>query len=171
MSAGRTLRAQGATAGSYYREMSYERGYIDCPHQRTGVRAEIVEQQMHHLVKYIQLPQDWLEQASSEVGDDEEIIQLRRQRDRLEAERRREGEAAEREHYKGAGAGGVVEALGAQKRGHRPCAPLDGEVGRLRAIMACVGRGPHGGAIRGGPRSPAQRSVGSVCLGFAPPAS
>ena len=86
---GRTLRAQGATAGSYYREMSYERGYIDCPHQRTGVRAEIVEQQMHHLVKYIQLPQDWLEQASSEVGDDEEIIQLRRQRDRLEAERRR----------------------------------------------------------------------------------
>jgi DNA invertase Pin-like site-specific DNA recombinase len=86
---GRTLRAQGATTGSYYREMSYERGYIDCPHQRTGVRAEVVEQQMHHLVDYIQLPQDWLEQASSEVGDDEEIIQLRRQRDRLEAERRR----------------------------------------------------------------------------------
>lgn len=86
---GRTLRAQGSDHGSYYREMSYERGYIDCPHQRLGVRAEILEKQMRDLIEYIQLPEDWLQEVSSRVGDEEEIINLRRQRDRLEAERRR----------------------------------------------------------------------------------
>jgi len=86
---GRTLRAQGAKAGSYYREMSYERGYIDCPHQKTGVRAELLEQQVHELIKYIQLPEDWIKEVADQAGDENEMINLRRQRDRLEAERRR----------------------------------------------------------------------------------
>ncbi len=86
---GRTLRAQGAAAGSYYREMSYERGYIDCPHQKTGVRAELLEQQVHELIKYIQLPEDWIKEVADQAGDENEMINLRRQRDRLEAERRR----------------------------------------------------------------------------------
>jgi hypothetical protein len=86
---GRTLRAQGANAGSYYREMSYERGYIDCPHQKTGVRAELLEQQVHELIKYIQLPEDWIIEIADQAGDENEMINLCRQRDRIEAERRR----------------------------------------------------------------------------------
>ena len=86
---GRTLRAQGAKNGSYYREMSYERGYIDCPHQKTGVRADVLEKQIHSLIKHIQLPDDWISEVANRAGDDEEMIRLRRQRDRLEAERRR----------------------------------------------------------------------------------
>jgi site-specific DNA recombinase len=61
---GRTLRSQGANAGSYYREMSYERGYVDCPHQKTGVRAELLEQQVNELIKYIQLPEDWIKEIA-----------------------------------------------------------------------------------------------------------
>jgi DNA invertase Pin-like site-specific DNA recombinase len=86
---GRTLRAQGARAGSYYREMSYERGYVDCPHQKTGVRAEVLERQVHELIKYIQLPEDWVQEVADHAGDEEELARLNRQRDRLEAERRR----------------------------------------------------------------------------------
>ncbi|MCJ7434853.1 MAG: recombinase family protein [Anaerolineales bacterium] len=86
---GRTLRAQGANTGSYYREMSYERGYIDCPHQKTGVRAELLEKQVHELIKYIQLPEDWTKDVVDQAGDENEMINLHRQRDRIEAERRR----------------------------------------------------------------------------------
>jgi len=86
---GRTLRAQGAKAGSYYREMSYERGYIDCPHQKTGVRAELLEQQVHELIKYIQLPEDWVQEVADQAGDEDEMIHLQHQRDRIESERRR----------------------------------------------------------------------------------
>jgi site-specific DNA recombinase len=86
---GRTLRAQGANTGSYYREMSYERGYIDCPHQKTGVRAELLEKQVHELIKYIQLPEDWIKEVVDQAGDENEMINLHRQRDRIEAERRR----------------------------------------------------------------------------------
>lgn len=86
---GRTLRAQGARAGSYYREMSYERGYVDCPHQKTGVRAELLERQVHELIKYIQLPEDWVQEVADHAGNEEELERLNRQRDRLEAERRR----------------------------------------------------------------------------------
>jgi site-specific DNA recombinase len=86
---GRTLRAQGAKSGSYYREMSYERGYVDCPHQKTGVRAELLEAQVHELIKYIQLPEDWVQEVADNAGDEEEMARLSRQRDRLESERRR----------------------------------------------------------------------------------
>lgn len=86
---GRKLRAQGSRSATYYREMSYERGFIDCPHQRIGTRTEIVDRQIHELIRLIQLPQDWLDEASNRVGDDNETHELQRQRGRLEAERRR----------------------------------------------------------------------------------
>lgn len=86
---GRTLRAQGAESGPYYREMSYQRGYIDCPHQNIGIRAEILDSQINTLIKSIQLPNDWLTEVTNQVKDDEQLIELRRQRDRLEAERHR----------------------------------------------------------------------------------
>jgi len=86
---GRTLRAQGAKNGSYYREMSYERGYIDCPNQKTGVRADTLERQIHSLIEHIQLPDDWINEVAERAGSDDEMIRLRRQRDRIEAERRR----------------------------------------------------------------------------------
>ena len=86
---GRTLRAQGAESGQYYREMSYQRGYIDCPHQNMGIRAEILENQINILIRNIQLPSDWLTEVTNQVKDDEQLVELSRQRDRLEAERHR----------------------------------------------------------------------------------
>lgn len=86
---GRTLRAQGTASGSYYREMSYQRGFADCPHQKTGVRADLLEKQIHTLINYLQLPTEWISQMAERVGSDSEMISLRRQRDRLEAARRR----------------------------------------------------------------------------------
>ena len=44
---------------------------------------------MRDLIEYIQLPEDWLQEVANRVGDDTEIANLRPQRDRLEAERRR----------------------------------------------------------------------------------
>jgi site-specific DNA recombinase len=86
---GRKLRAQGSKTGKYYREMSYERGYTDCPHQRIGVRTEIVEKQIHALIPMINLPREWLDEVENRVGDDKETVDLQRQRDRLDAELRR----------------------------------------------------------------------------------
>jgi hypothetical protein len=73
----------------YYREMSYERGYVDCPDHSLGVRTEVVEKQIHAIVNAIQLPADWQQALAEQLGDDEETAQLQRQRQSLEAERRR----------------------------------------------------------------------------------
>jgi site-specific DNA recombinase len=86
---GRKLRAQGALSGTYYREMSYERGFTDCPHQRIGTRTEVVDHQIRTLIRSIRLPAEWLEEAGQRVGNDDETHELQRQRERLEAERRR----------------------------------------------------------------------------------
>ena len=87
---GRRLRSQASKTGQqYYREMSYERGYLDCPHQSIGVRADLVDQQIHALIAAIELPADWQQELAARVGDDEEVYTLRRQRQSLEAERRR----------------------------------------------------------------------------------
>jgi site-specific DNA recombinase len=86
---GRTLRGQGSKSGLYYREMSFQRGYADCPHQGIGVRANLLDGQIHALIKNIELPKDWLEEVVGQVEDDAQLINLRRQRDRLEAERHR----------------------------------------------------------------------------------
>ena len=86
---GRKLRAQSSTSGTYYREMSYERGFTDCPHQRIGIRTDPIDKQIHALIPMIDLPREWLDEVENRVGDDEETIALQRQRDRLEAELRR----------------------------------------------------------------------------------
>jgi DNA invertase Pin-like site-specific DNA recombinase len=86
---GRTLRGQRTKSGTYYRETSYERGFADCPHQNTGVRSEALYRQINTFIEKIQIPDDWIAQVSERAGDDEELIRLNRQRDRLEAERRR----------------------------------------------------------------------------------
>ena len=87
---GRKLRSQASKSGpQYYREMSYERGYVDCPHHSLGVRTEVVDKQIHAIVNAIQLPDDWQQDLAEQLGDDEETLQLQRQRQSLEAERRR----------------------------------------------------------------------------------
>lgn len=87
---GRKLRSQASQAGpQYYREMSYERGYVDCPHHSLGVRTAVVDKQIHAIVNAIQLPDDWQQALAEQLGDDEETAQLQRQRQSLEAERRR----------------------------------------------------------------------------------
>jgi hypothetical protein len=52
----------------------------------SGVRAELLEQQVHELNKYIQLPEDWIKEVADQAGDESEMNNLRRQRDRLESE-------------------------------------------------------------------------------------
>ena len=85
----RSLRCQSTKSGSYYREMSAHRGYSDCPHQQTGVRTEAVDKQIHTIIEGINLPPDWLDEISEKAGDEEELIRVTQERDRLEAERRR----------------------------------------------------------------------------------
>ena len=85
----RSLRSQGAESGTYYREMSYQRGYLDCPHQRLGTRTELVDAYMDAIIEAIQLPDDWLQEIREQIGEDEELFSIRRQRQRLEAERKR----------------------------------------------------------------------------------
>lgn len=89
---GRTLRGQTVTTSNiqqYYREVSFTRGYIDCPHQNIGVKVEILDSQINNIVQNIQLPPDWLNEVSSQVDDVSQLVEIRRQRDRLEAERYR----------------------------------------------------------------------------------
>jgi len=69
--------------------MSYERGYQDCPHTRAGTRTEPVDQHIHALIEAIQLPEDWLEDISQQVSNDEDLNTLNKQRKELEARRRR----------------------------------------------------------------------------------
>jgi site-specific DNA recombinase len=90
---GRNLRVQSASGGGYYREMSYARGYDDCPNTRVGVRAETVHRQISAIVRKLRLPPAWQEELARIIGDDEETISLRNRRARLIARRRRLKEA------------------------------------------------------------------------------
>ena len=85
----RRLRSQHSRRYSYYREMSNARGYHDCPNARIGARAEPLHAQMHALVRALHLPEDWQAEIRAKLGEDEAAVQLRRQRQRLIAERRR----------------------------------------------------------------------------------
>jgi site-specific DNA recombinase len=86
---GRKLRAQSGGKSGYYREMSYARGYVDCPNAQIGVRAEIFHRQISAIVRQLQLPPDWQEELAQMVGEDEETISLQNRRSRLIARRRR----------------------------------------------------------------------------------
>jgi site-specific DNA recombinase len=86
---GRKLRAQGATSGSYYREMSRARGFIDCPAASSGVRTDVIEEQIGAIFRHLHLPTDWqarLEELLDREGDRQT---LESRRARLIAERRR----------------------------------------------------------------------------------
>jgi len=85
----RSLRSQGAEAGTYYREMSYQRGYLDCPHQRLGTRTDLVDAYVDAIIAGIDLPEDWLQELREQVGENDELSSIRSKRQRLEAQRKR----------------------------------------------------------------------------------
>ena len=86
---GRRLRAQTIATGSYYREVSTERGYFDCPDAKRGARADLVEAQMAALFRDLRLPEDWLERLQELLEEEDDTISLDNQRARLDAELRR----------------------------------------------------------------------------------
>ncbi|RLC78739.1 MAG: hypothetical protein DRJ03_24745 [Chloroflexi bacterium] len=86
---GRKLRAQSAAAASYYREMSYSRGYDDCPNAQIGVRADKLHRQISAIVREIRLPPDWREELIQIIGEGDEVSTLQSRRARLVARRRR----------------------------------------------------------------------------------
>ncbi len=90
---GRTLRAQGLPGGDYYREMSYERGYDDCPNSRLGTRADPLHAQVSAIVRLLELPADWQAELQQLLNEDDEMVTLANRRARLVAERRRLKEA------------------------------------------------------------------------------
>ncbi len=86
---GRKLRAQGAKTGSYYREMSAQRGFVDCPSSSKGVRTSMVDGQVGAIFRRLRLPDDWQAQLAKLIEQDDESQTLDNRRARLTAERRR----------------------------------------------------------------------------------
>lgn len=86
---GRKLRAQGASGGDYYREMSRSRGFVDCPDSGRGVRTELVDNQIGAIFRQMSLPEDWQEDLAKMVEDDNDWETLQNRRARLVAERKR----------------------------------------------------------------------------------
>ena len=85
----RKLRSQGSPQATYYREMSDDSGYNDCPHRSTGVRTEGIDAFVHAIIQQIKMPKTWLEEVAEQSRDDTELQAIRRQHTRLKAERRR----------------------------------------------------------------------------------
>jgi len=86
---GRRLRAQGAQTGSYYREVSYARGFDDCPYGQVGAHIEPLHEQIGAIMRLLRLPADWQEELAAMIGPNEEVSTLENRRARLIAERRR----------------------------------------------------------------------------------
>ncbi len=86
---GRKLRAQGASAGDYYREMSRSRGFIDCPDSGRGVRTEVIDNQVGAIFRRMTLPEDWQKELARMVEEDKDWETLENRRARLVAERKR----------------------------------------------------------------------------------
>lgn len=87
---GRNLRCQASPSGvTYYREVSVERGYHDCPVAGLGTQTEPVDAYVDALIRAIRLPDAWLEEVASQMGNDGEIESLSRRRRELENRRRR----------------------------------------------------------------------------------
>ncbi len=86
---GRQLRSQHTRTGEYYREVSAYLGERDCPHQSRGVHTHIVDAQIHEIIKAIHLPDDWLEEARQQIGSNEELERIQRQRAQLLARKKR----------------------------------------------------------------------------------
>lgn len=83
------LRSQGSSRATYYREMSADGGYNDCPNRSTGVQTEGIDAFVHAIIQQIKLPKAWLEEIAERSQDDTELQAIRHQHARLEAERRR----------------------------------------------------------------------------------
>ncbi len=88
-SCGRKLRSQGTPTGNYYREVSYSRGYEDCPYSQRGTRMDRLHEQVSQIARQTRLPPDWQSDLQEMLDDDEEVDTLRNKRGRLLAERRR----------------------------------------------------------------------------------
>ncbi|MFH1633357.1 MAG: recombinase family protein, partial [Chloroflexota bacterium] len=87
---GRKLRCQATTKEyTYYREVSLERGFQDCPHTRLSTRTEPVDQYIHALIAEVGLPKEWLEEVVERLTADSELDGLQRKRKSLENRRRR----------------------------------------------------------------------------------
>lgn len=87
----RKLRAQGANNGNYYREMSRDRGFVDCPAASKGIRTDIIEQQVGQIFRTLRLPADWLTRLEHllEQSGSQDRQTLDNRRARLIAERKR----------------------------------------------------------------------------------
>ena len=87
----RGLRSHKTATGRYYREVSRQRGFMDCPNAQTGVRAEIPEGQMEAIMRHLSLPEDWRREVESllEREDEDGRETLNNRRARLKAEKRR----------------------------------------------------------------------------------
>jgi site-specific DNA recombinase len=86
---GRKLRAQSSRKAAYYREMSYARGYEDCPNAQVGVRMRKLHEQVGAIIRRLSLPADWQQELMEMIGEDDEAVTLRNRRARLVARRRR----------------------------------------------------------------------------------
>jgi site-specific DNA recombinase len=86
---GRGLRSQHSGNYSYYRDVSAERGYDDCPNTNTGTRAGELHHQIDAIVREIHLPPDWQEEIAEAIGENKEAATLDKKRAKLIAQRRR----------------------------------------------------------------------------------
>ena len=90
---GRTLRAQGGRGRyAYYREMSVERGYADCPMAGRGIRMDEAEEQLGWLMRGFALPAEWQEEIRAALEDEEARAAVEGERARLVAKLQRIGE-------------------------------------------------------------------------------
>ncbi len=85
----RKLRAQTTHAGQYYRDVSKQRGFLDCPSAGRGVRANRVDPQVGTIVRQLKLPDDWQVRLQKLIEDEDDMEILASRRARLVAERRR----------------------------------------------------------------------------------
>ncbi|HEY77159.1 MAG TPA: recombinase family protein, partial [Thermoflexia bacterium] len=69
---GRKLRAQGAKSGRYYREVSRQRGFTDCPVAGRGVRTEVIDRQVGTIFRSLRLPPDWQERLEELVETEDD---------------------------------------------------------------------------------------------------
>ena len=91
---GRTLRAQGKVGRryAYYREVSRDRGFEDCPHSGTGIRQDMVEAQLGVVMMHFVLPEGWQQEIRQELGQYDLQAQVLSERKRLERRLQRVGE-------------------------------------------------------------------------------
>jgi site-specific DNA recombinase len=90
---GRTLRAQGGRGRyAYYREMSVERGYADCPMAGRGIRMDEAEEQLGWLMRGFVLPAEWQEEIRAALEDEEARAAVEGERVRLAEKLQRIGE-------------------------------------------------------------------------------